>query len=69
MAMPLDAARVLVGSQPATCLKNMRRALELHPWSNTRADWARLEAAYVVLRVPHGKRLRTREADDTFRGG
>jgi len=38
-------------ANPGDCfLRNMAIALSLHPWSNTAADWLRLEAALVIQR-------------------
>jgi hypothetical protein len=37
-------------------LRNMSIALSLHTWSNTMADWLRLEAALVILRCRKGRK-------------
>lgn len=34
----------------------MRKALEIHSFSNTDEEWYRLEACYVLLRTPDSKR-------------
>jgi hypothetical protein len=39
----------IIGNSPVWAIKNMARALSLHSWHNTRAEWQRLEAACVVL--------------------
>lgn len=56
--MTLFEAKKLVGRQPKWALHNMRKALEILTWSNTPEDWQRLEACYVVMKIPHAKRLK-----------
>lgn len=48
--MTYDKALKIVGKQPRWILKNMVKALKLHPWLNTAADEERLEAAKVILK-------------------
>jgi hypothetical protein len=62
-----EAARAIVGNQPAQCIRNMRQALELMTWRNYPDDWQRLEACYVLLNVPRAKRLQTRDASGSWR--
>ena len=55
--MTLDQAKTIIGRSPRYAVRNMKRALALHPWLNTPAEWQRLQAAYIVTRTPHAKRL------------
>ncbi len=57
MTMTTKQARKIIGKQPSYAIRNMRRALELHPWLNTVEDWERLNAAYCILRTPTKKRI------------
>lgn len=50
MPKNLKDAYSVVGNQSRQSLKNMVRALSLHPWRNTVEDRMRLEAAKVILR-------------------
>jgi hypothetical protein len=43
-------ARAIVGNQPRTALRNMVKALNMHPWLNTAEDKLRLEAAKLILK-------------------
>ena len=45
----IEEAEAAAGSQPRSAVSNMTRALSLHPWLNAPDDWARLEAALMVL--------------------
>jgi len=54
--MTLEQAEKIIGNQPSWGPRNMRKALEMCTWLNTPEDWRRLEACYVVMRVPHSKR-------------
>ena len=47
--MTIDQAKKIIGRQPLWALRNMKRALSLHPWLNTAAENQRLEAAKVIL--------------------
>lgn len=47
--MTKDEARKIVGNQSPTCLRNMVKALSLHPWLNTAEEKKRLEAAKILL--------------------
>jgi len=55
--MTLEQAQFIIGRSPRYAVRNMKRALTMHPWLNTPADWQRLQAAYVVTKTPHAKRL------------
>jgi hypothetical protein len=55
--MDMETANKLVGRQPKWALRNMQRALEMHTWHNTAEDWRRLEACYVLRRVPLKNRV------------
>ena len=48
--MTYNEARKIVGKQPRWALKNMVKALGMHPWANTAADEERLEAALIILK-------------------
>lgn len=48
--MTLDEAKKITGRQPTWALRNMVKALSLHPWLNTETDKQRLKAARMVLR-------------------
>ena len=50
-------AKTIVGNQPKWAIANMKRALMMAPWLNTREDWERLEAAYVLTSTPMIKRI------------
>ena len=47
--MTIEQAKKILGRQPLWALRNMKRALSLHPWLNTAAENQRLEAAKVIL--------------------
>ena len=47
--MTIEQAKKILGRQPRWAIKNMNRALSLHPWLNTAAENQRLEAAKVIL--------------------
>lgn len=47
--MTIDEAKKIIGNQPRWAVRNMAKALSLHPWLNTAAEARRLEAARVVL--------------------
>jgi len=55
--MTLEQAKKIIGNSPKWATRNMKRALEMHPWSNSPDEWQRLQAAYVVTRTPLAKRL------------
>ena len=55
--MTLIEARRIIGNQPKWAIRGMRAALEIATWHNTESDWKRLEACYVVMRIPHNKRM------------
>tara|TARA_Y100000034_G_scaffold81435_1_gene97601 strand:- start:183 stop:452 length:270 start_codon:yes stop_codon:yes gene_type:complete len=55
--MTRNEAKKIIGRGPKWRTHNMRRALEIHPWNNTREDWKRLQACYVVMSIPHKKRI------------
>jgi hypothetical protein len=55
--MTLKEAKSIIGSSTKWSTKNMKQALAMHPWLNTPDDWQRLQAAYIVTRTPHAKRL------------
>jgi hypothetical protein len=48
--MTLEEAKKIIGRQPTWALRNMVKALSLHPWLNTETDKQRLKAARIVLR-------------------
>jgi len=48
--MKLAEAEKIVGRQPTWALRNMVKALSLHPWLNTETDKQRLKAARIVIR-------------------
>lgn len=48
--MTHDEARRIAGNQPEWALRNMVKALKIHPWLNTAEDKLRLQAAKVILR-------------------
>ena len=47
--MTIEQAKKILGRQPRWAIKNMKRALSLHPWLNTAAENQRLEAAKVIF--------------------
>ena len=49
--MTLDEAKKIVGNQPIWALKNMIKALKIHPWNNTEEDKKRLQAADIVVKA------------------
>jgi len=55
--MTLEQAKSIIGNQPLWTVRNMKHALETLTWYNTPDDWQRLQAAYIVTRTPHAKRL------------
>jgi len=50
-------AKTIIGNQPKWAIANMKRALMMAPWLNTREDWERLEAAYVLTSTPKIRRI------------
>jgi hypothetical protein len=57
--MTRDQAQRIVGNQQGVFVRNMARALAMHSWNNTAAEWERLEAACIVL----GKRAPKRSLE------
>lgn len=62
LAMESDqvaAARRIVGNANSAdpYLSNMIRALMMHQWQNTAADWQRLEAAIIVRAYRGARRI------------
>ena len=47
--MTYSEATKIIGNQPRWALKNMIKALSLHPWLNTDEDDERLAAAKIVI--------------------
>lgn len=47
--MSLVEARRIVGNQPKRAVRNMVRALSLHPWLNTPDEALRLTAATIII--------------------
>lgn len=47
--MTLDEAKAIVGNQSVDALRNMIKALNLHPWLNSTDDWRRMEAAKTII--------------------
>jgi hypothetical protein len=51
MKMDMDGAIAMVDTNCTRIpMQHMARALAMHSWNNTPADWARLAAARYVLR-------------------
>lgn len=48
--MTYSEAKKICGKQPTWALRNMIKALSLHPWLNTASDDKRLEAAKLILK-------------------
>ena len=46
--MTLKEAQKIIGNQPNWAIRNMVRALSLHPWLNTSQDELRLKAAKLL---------------------
>ena len=55
--MTRNEAKKIIGNGPKWATHNMRRALEIHSFTNTNEEWKRLEACYVVMSIPHKKRI------------
>ena len=49
--MTLEQAQRIVGNSPRWAIKNMVRALQLHPWLNTKAENERLQAGKLILKT------------------
>ena len=49
--MTVEEAWKIVGRQPLFALRNMVKALKMCQWLNTEADWKRLEAAQLILKL------------------
>lgn len=54
--MTVIEAKAIVGNQPISALKNMVKALSLHPWHNTAEDKLRLAAAQIVIKDARKRR-------------
>ena len=52
-------AKIILNRQPDYAIRNMKTALEFHPWRNTPEETRRLVACYVYLNVPPAKRIKT----------
>ena len=48
--MTIEEAKKIVGNQPKWAIKNMVKALSMHPWLNTEQEKQRLLAAKIVLK-------------------
>ena len=48
--MSIKEAKKIVGNQPKWVLRNMVKALNMHPWLNDDNDKQRLEAAKLILK-------------------
>ena len=48
--MTIKEAKAIIGNQPLYAIKNMHRALRMHPWCNTPAEQMRLEACEILLK-------------------
>ncbi len=48
--MTRSEAQKICGKQPKWALRNMVKALSMHPWLNTKVEDVRLEAAKIVLK-------------------
>tara|TARA_R110002020_G_scaffold31877_3_gene98798 strand:- start:2591 stop:2749 length:159 start_codon:yes stop_codon:yes gene_type:complete len=48
--MTYSEAKQICGKQPSWALRNMVKALSLHPWLNTASDNKRLVAAKLILK-------------------
>jgi len=55
--MTLKQAKSIIGNQPKWAIRNMKRALQMYPWSNSPDEWQRLQAAYIITKTPLAKRL------------
>jgi len=55
--MNTKQAKQIIGNQPKYAVRNMRRALEMFTYLNTNEDWSRLQACYVVMRIPYSRRI------------
>jgi len=49
--MTTEEAWAIIGNESRGVVKNMVRALSLHPWLNTEEDKQRLAAAKICLRT------------------
>ena len=63
--MTIEQAKKILGRQPRWAIKNMNRALSLHPWLNTAAENQRLAAAKVILSSQR-KTTRSNRDDSRF---
>ena len=48
--MTFEQAKKIIGNQPKWAIKNMVKALNIHPWLNTAEEKKRLQAAKIVLK-------------------
>lgn len=48
--MTYEDAKKITGNQPIWALKNMVKALQMHPWLNTDIENQRLEAGLFLLK-------------------
>ncbi len=46
--MTYQEAKNITGNQPRWALRNMIKALSMHPWLNTAEDVERLKAAKII---------------------
>ena len=46
--MTIEEAKKISGNQPYWALRNMVKALQMHPWLNTEEETKRLHAAKLV---------------------
>ena len=49
--MTKEEAWKIIGNQPRWAIKNMIKALSLHPWKNTNEDKLRIEAGKICLKT------------------
>lgn len=49
-AMTFEQAKKIIGNQPKWAIKNMVKALSMHPWLNTPEENQRMQAAKIVLK-------------------
>tara|TARA_R100001086_G_scaffold173860_2_gene95361 strand:- start:1210 stop:1446 length:237 start_codon:yes stop_codon:yes gene_type:complete len=51
LKMTKEQAWKIIGNQPKWAIKNMIKALSLHPWKNTNEDKLRIEAGKICLKT------------------
>ena len=61
--MTTEQAWSIVGNQPKWAIRNMVKALNMHPWLNTDEDNRRLEAGKICLRTQNPRIASLRQED------